>query len=188
MYSFYENHQLNIILPYLKSGMKVLDFGCGDMGLSEKLIKKIPSINITGTDVVKPVKVPSGVKFVLYNGKRLPFDNNSFDFVFAYHVLHHSQKPLEMLAECVRVSRSGVVFVEPILRSFIDRPGLIILDFLANYGRLEQIPMPLNFLRKKEIVEFIKHHGLEIKKEENASFFPIFLPIGQTLLFYLTKA
>lgn len=188
MWKFYEQHQYKMLSPYINKGEKILDFGCGDLALAFLISKKIRGIHIVGMDVVRPINKPSRVQFILYNGNKLPFNDNSFDLIYAYHVLHHIKKPYEALAECLRVSAKRVILVESIVRSLIELPGLITMDYLANIGRKEKIPMPFTFLRKKILLEFLLNNGWKIESEKEAGFFPKFLPIGKTTLFVLKKS
>jgi SAM-dependent methyltransferase len=43
--------------------------------------------------------------------EKLPFKNNSFDFVIASHVLEHSEAPEQFLSELQRVAKSGYIEV-----------------------------------------------------------------------------
>jgi SAM-dependent methyltransferase len=58
---------------------------------------------------------------VVAPGDDLPFDNNSYDFVFSSHVIEHFPDPLKALREWVRVSRRYVVVVAPHRDRSVDR-------------------------------------------------------------------
>src|SRR5262245_24640395 len=45
------------------------------------------------------------------DAETLPFDDNSFDVVYSWGVIHHSQKPESIIAEIHRVLRSGGLFL-----------------------------------------------------------------------------
>jgi ubiquinone/menaquinone biosynthesis C-methylase UbiE len=84
----------------------VLDIGCGggkylyhsaiaqNLGDVLNLDVEIPRIKIS--------------PFIRADVRHLPFQNNSFDVAYLYAVLEHTDKPLEGLKECLRVSRRGV--------------------------------------------------------------------------------
>ncbi len=57
---------------------------------------------------LRPAKVD-----VVAPGDALPFDDNSYDFVFSSHVIEHFPDPLKALHEWVRVARCYVVVVVP---------------------------------------------------------------------------
>src|SRR5947207_9624087 len=78
-----------LLEPYLKESKTLLDFGCGDLSLAKSLKEKNKRLQITGIDVVKFSKKINGITFRSYDGKILPFKNNSFDTVIAFFVFHH---------------------------------------------------------------------------------------------------
>jgi len=47
------------------------------------------------------------------DASKLPFDDNSFDVVFSFNVLHHLDYPQEAIKEARRVSKNYVVLLEP---------------------------------------------------------------------------
>lgn len=77
---------------YLRVGDRVLDLGCGN-GRFYKTFKK-HGVNYTGLDNSKTLikiaknKNPSA-KFILGNGLNLPFQDSSFNKIYAIAVLHH---------------------------------------------------------------------------------------------------
>jgi SAM-dependent methyltransferase len=50
---------------------------------------------------------------VVAPGDELPFDENSYDFVFSSHVIEHFPDPIKALFEWVRVARHYVVVIAP---------------------------------------------------------------------------
>lgn len=75
-------------------GRKVLNFGCG------KTTYKAP--NVTNLDVYEH----EGVNVVCTTNK-LPFENDTFDFVIANHVLEHVPNWFESFKELARVVKPG---------------------------------------------------------------------------------
>ena len=68
------------ILKQKKSKWKILDIGCNR--------DAIPYAQ-TVADTIDFTKFYKKKKFVLIKSKQLPFKNNSFDFVYASHVIEH---------------------------------------------------------------------------------------------------
>jgi SAM-dependent methyltransferase len=58
---------------------------------------------------------------VVAPGDNLPFDDDSYDFVFASHVIEHFPDPIKALREWVRVSRRYVVLIAPHRDRTFDR-------------------------------------------------------------------
>lgn len=92
-----------------------LDLGCGD-GLSARFVTSyFPGTKYQGIDVsdvsieeAKAKHIPSA-EFMLYDGKRFPFPDDSFDMVFSACVFHHIRPEDRdgILDECFRVLRPG---------------------------------------------------------------------------------
>jgi len=94
--------------PYLSNSQKILDVGAGDGGLSNELLKQLHNIDITGVDVYPQTKTFLPI-IHQYNGKVLPFPDNTFDTVMIIDVLHHDKHPERILREARRVSKRLVL-------------------------------------------------------------------------------
>jgi SAM-dependent methyltransferase len=94
---------------------KVLDFGAG-VGTSVPFVRKhMPHATLTCLDVsAKSLEVgqrrfPGQADFMHFDGTRIPFNDDSFDIVFAACVFHHidHDEHISLFAEIRRVLRSG---------------------------------------------------------------------------------
>lgn len=89
----------------------ILDFGCGDGAEALCLKKAFPSSKIIGVDVsqkcisIATSKNLKDCSFMVYDGGKLPFEDNSIDFVFSACVFHHIEKGqhLNLIKELYRV-------------------------------------------------------------------------------------
>jgi SAM-dependent methyltransferase len=72
---------------------------------------------------------------VVAPGDRLPFDDDSFDFVFSSHVIEHFPDPIKALYEWVRVARRYVVVIAPHReRTFdVDNPLTPVAELLERH-------------------------------------------------------
>lgn len=101
----------------LKSGMKVLDVGCGKGFLVKDLILECPGLNVTGVDISKYalLNCEKNVIGKLYygNAKELLFPSNSFDLVISINTIHNlnEKNVIKALKEIVRVSK-GKTFIQ----------------------------------------------------------------------------
>ncbi|MBZ0137524.1 MAG: class I SAM-dependent methyltransferase [Planctomycetes bacterium] len=86
----------------------VLDVGCGRGLLVHELTQR--SIPATGVDTSAPGDDP---QIIRADAAKLPFDDNSFDWVTLRHVPHHLPNVPAALHECARVARAGLLIAEP---------------------------------------------------------------------------
>ena len=94
-----------------------LDVGCGP-GLTDAALDgafaKLAGVDVSPSILERAAERNAGVEYHLSDGRRLPFDDGSFDVTFAICVLHHVP-PSErdsFLAEMARVTASpGIVAV-----------------------------------------------------------------------------
>ena len=97
---------------------QVLEVGCGTGDVMKELAHRGFGQNISGVEIgsersKQQLETVNGRSVAVegYDGKKLPFEAESFDFVYATHVLEHVVYEREFLYELRRVSR-GFVYVE----------------------------------------------------------------------------
>ncbi|WFL78714.1 class I SAM-dependent methyltransferase [Altererythrobacter arenosus] len=94
---------------------RVLEVGCGTGAVLREVISRGIGRHHVGIDVVDPIehvdKSSLGLDLRHYDGVTIPFADDSFDFVYASHVLEHVSDPRGFLAELARVS-SRYIYVE----------------------------------------------------------------------------
>ena len=96
-------HAQFFALTGLRPEMRVVDIGCGALGL--RALE--PGLDITGVDVQSRPQYPG--PFVLADAtQRLPFDDDAFDAVMATVTVHQWRDTAGGLAELRRVSRGPV--------------------------------------------------------------------------------
>jgi len=110
---------IKLLKKYKDSKSKVLDYGCG-IGLSLYYLSKFYK-DITGIDVDPQNiqiakkqfrKINCKAKLRLYDGKKLPYPDNTFDLIISMEVWEHVENPDLMLAEIKRVLKSdGILHV-----------------------------------------------------------------------------
>ncbi|MDR4499378.1 MAG: class I SAM-dependent methyltransferase [Candidatus Scalindua sp.] len=96
-----------------QEAQKVLDFGCGD-GRYLKTINKCNhkwfGVDLLHSPEVNRTKQAYGNR-VVYDGDRLPFNNQSFDVLFSCQVLEHVQNLQTVFEELARVCKIGGKFI-----------------------------------------------------------------------------
>ncbi len=111
----------------------ILDIGCGLGDTTLMLNELFLNATITGLDGDETLienaieEKKSGypnLDFVCGDALALPFDDNSFDFVFTRYCLHHLTSALDGLKEMKRVCKpDGIVFAqEPDINTIISYP------------------------------------------------------------------
>src|SRR5215813_5912604 len=68
---------------------QVLDIGCGDGSISRQIMQLRPDVRIRGVEVLP--RAECKIECDPYDGKHLPFADNSFDACMMVDVLHHTE-------------------------------------------------------------------------------------------------
>ncbi len=117
------------LLPAGGGPLRVLDLGAGEGYVGEALQRQI------GTEVMLADVADlnrADLPHVVYDGRRLPFEENAFDVTVLYFVLHHCADPEQVLREALRVSRRRVIVVESLRQNPVQHRLLRSSDRLAN--------------------------------------------------------
>ena len=153
-------------LPRLKKPLDVLDLGAGE-GYVGQAIQQALAARVTLADIVPMNRTP--LPHVVYDGRRLPFDEEAFDVTVFYFVLHHAQDQRQVLREVLRVSRDRVLVVESVYEGKWDRQLLTLLDRLANRlrsgGLMNAQEEHLHFRTRAAWRDFFEEEGAEILAE-----------------------
>ena len=149
----------------------VLDVGCGEGVVTERIATALPEAEVVGLDIADPKLVAEwetrssgNLSFRPGSAYSLPYGDGAFELVCAFEVLEHLERPAEALGELARVaSRAVVVSVprEPLwrvlnvlsgryLRALGNTPGHVnhwsaraFRRFVESAGELERVRHPL---------------------------------------------
>ena len=149
----YDRNVYNTLRPHLDG--KILSVGCGE-GRVERMLQE-QGVEVTGVEVTMYKEQQIPVR--LYDGKRLPFKDKSFDTVIFVYVLHHTNDIESLLKEAARVS-SNVLILDHTYSNPVARAALMLYDYLVNIPY--NMPIPLNFLRVREWLSLFKKHDLRV--------------------------
>ena len=122
---------------FIKAGERILDIGAGGGWIGEE-IQKRKNVDITLLDITDFNQ--TDLKLVLYDGKNIPFPDNSFDTSLLIFVLHHCHNPLKILEEAKRVTKEKIIIIEDIPASLINKIFLCFWDVVTNFPSLINPP------------------------------------------------
>ena len=97
-----------------------------------------------------------------YDGKTIPYEDNSFDTVMTIDVLHHTDNPMEIVKEMTRVSSKYIVIKDHIKTGFISYLKLRAMDYVGNAHY--HVRLPYNYLTQKQWNEIFEANGLGVKE------------------------
>jgi len=149
--------------------LAVLDVGCG-VGVTDRHLdddfRELHGVDITPGVIEQARRANPGVRYEVYDGDRLPYDDGRFHLAFTICVLHHIPPPQRraFMAEVARVVRPGglaVIFehnpLNPLTRRAVDS-----CEFDA-----DAVLMP-----RRESAALLTGAGLEIVARPYITFFP----------------
>ncbi len=108
-------HYLYEILESELDICNILDLGCGD-GSSSCYVHDIdPKINWYGLEIEKRkilnLDGKSNTKYTIYDGRKIPFEEEKFDIIYCNQVFEHVRYPIILLEEIERVLKPGGYFI-----------------------------------------------------------------------------
>jgi len=116
----------------------LLDVGCGDGVYALDLARAVGAQKLAGVDV--HVRPTAQIDVQAYDGRHLPFPDQSFDAVSIIDVLHHCDDPRAVLSEAVRVARRVVAVKDHFAFGPVSRGLLLLMDVAGNAK--DGIPSP----------------------------------------------
>jgi ubiquinone/menaquinone biosynthesis C-methylase UbiE len=133
---------------------KVLEVGAGDGSILKLLAEQdfapeyhALEISDSGVEHIRSREIKDLKSVQLFDGYKLPFEDNSFDLIILSHVLEHVEHERILLRELKRVSRHYVIEVPLDYRAGVDTR---IKHFLA-YGHINvYTPTSLRYLLSTE--------------------------------------
>ena len=167
-------NELKRVCGIIGKESSVLEVGCG-AGHFMWVIKDLVKEN-HGMDYSKPMLTLTKEQFEKNNYKvflkqgscwNLPYNDNSFDFVFQVDVCMHIGGSWESIKEMIRVSKRFVFFTGPSFENFID-----MINKKISGGKRWSISVPLlkrelEIMKKKEIIKEYKFFYREPTKYYN---------------------
>ncbi len=164
------------IKKYLQQNDKIVDIGSGNCEVCSKLQEE--GFNVTPVDIENKSWV-RGITPILYDGKTLPFKNNTFDISLLITVLHHTNNPKHVLKEAARVSKR-IIVMEDIYESAFQKYATFIMDSIYN---IEFMGHPYSNKTESEWKNLFKNLGLKLLDTQKNNWWYLFT----SGTFYLEK-
>ena len=138
-------------------GVTILDVGCGDGLLAATLRSKRSDLSIRGLDVLPRQNMHIPVD--IFDGARIPFDDNAFDAVLFSDVLHHTYDPMVLLREAQRVARRWVLLKDHYRQGLAAGIRLRFMDWVGNarFG----VALPYNYWTERQWQQAWRQVGVE---------------------------
>jgi SAM-dependent methyltransferase len=155
-------------------GRSVLDIGCGDGYYTLGYWDRGQPLRFVGVDPApNAIKVADRrrgerpIEYRVLDGKRVPFEDASFDVAIVQGVLHHADDPEETIREALRLARE-IVILEP---NGLN-PGLKVIEKVSPYHRShnERSYTP------RRLRSWVESAGGHVAEERFGLFVPMFSP------------
>ena len=174
-----------LIKKYLgEKKLKCLDVGTGDMVIAEHIAKRLPNSSWVCTDLYELSEEFKAQerwqKYIAFNGKDLPFENNQFDVIVFSDVLHHTGENLEpLLNEAQRVGKY-ILIKDHYEYGWYSRMMLKAMDIFGNWAY--KVTIPEHYLSPKKANIIFSNMGLECLEEISSIELYDHLPIIRSVL------
>ncbi len=167
---FYEKAAEQMCLDcqdFIAPGSKILDLGCGS-GIVGKKFQDYFKSEVVGIDIKdnRLEKIP----FQLFDGKRIPYPENSFDVVLINFVLHHAGAPVDLLKEAKRVARKIIIY-EDLPEGFFSR--LLCWFHGVSFDKIWGNPNRTSFRTRNVWKKIFSELGLSLVSEKEVKKFPV---------------
>lgn len=135
----------------------VLDIGCGDGSIAHLIMQRRPDVRIAGVDVL--LREKSCIPIQWFDGRVIPFADDSFEVAMFVDVLHHTDDPLVLLREAARVARKAVILKDHTRNGFLAGPTLRFMDYVGNAHH--GVVLPYNYWTRRRWLEAFNSLNLQ---------------------------
>ncbi|WP_284464358.1 class I SAM-dependent methyltransferase [Chryseobacterium sp.] len=144
----------------IEDNQHILEIGHGNAGHLKSLLNLAQDLKYTGVDISETMhneakklnkEFQTKADFVLYEGKKLPFEDQTFDKIFTVNTVYFWENPVEFLNESYRVLKDNGTFVLTFgQRDFMEKLPFTAYDFtLYNNDEMEELVSQSHFKRMK---------------------------------------
>jgi len=138
----------------------ILEIGHGNAGHLKSILNKAKDLTYTGIDISETMskeaqnlnkEFKDQADFILYEGRKLPFEDEVFDKIFTVNTVYFWDNPVEFLNEIYRVLKNTGTFVLTFAqRDFMEKLPFTKFNFnLYNNDEMEELISESRFKRMK---------------------------------------
>ena len=138
----------------------ILEIGHGNAGHLKSILNKAKDLTYTGIDISETMRKEAQnlntefkdqADFILYEGRKLPFEDEVFDKIFTVNTVYFWDDPVEFLNEIYRVLKNTGTFVLTFAqRDFMEKLPFTKFNFkLYNNDEMEELISESRFKRMK---------------------------------------
>jgi 2-polyprenyl-3-methyl-5-hydroxy-6-metoxy-1,4-benzoquinol methylase len=174
---------INIIKPYCQGD--VLDVGCGDGTFTSQLskvdkVKNVIGIDLSHTAISEAKRRYPEIKFEVTSATRLPFSDESFDFITMVELAEHIIDTEQMFKEVNRVLKpEGAILITTTDFNLLKK--VIVATFFWEKYFYPTNPH-IRFFTKSTLEDILNKTGFKlIKYKWNGGYFGI-IPKGQIVI------
>jgi len=167
----YWDYRDSEILKYIEDEKIIVDIGCGEGILMEKIIQRLPDVKVFGIDLsFENVSIckEHGLKVCSGSVYGLPLDDSSLECVLFIEVIEHLDEPESAIKEINRVlKKDGFLILLFPHDSFFKLARILTFKFreaFYNAGHVRQ-------WTPKEMVGLLESSGFRIVSKKNIPFY-----------------
>lgn len=148
---------------HVGEGSTLLDVGSGDGLLAAMVAEKRGLSQVCGVDVL--VRSNPAVPTTVFDGRKIPHGDDSWDYVMAVDVLHHAGEQEVLFREMLRVARKAVLIKDHLCWNAFDHWMLLKMDGVGNdrHG----VAVTGKYLSQKQWGELIRDAGAKVEYFSN---------------------
>jgi 2-polyprenyl-3-methyl-5-hydroxy-6-metoxy-1,4-benzoquinol methylase len=185
MAAFNLHHDVfELLKQYLKPGMHVLDFGCGQGAFSQRLVDAGMVVDVCDLDTAQ-VKAKVNKKYQADLNIQSVQDliPDKYDVIVAMEIIEHLHNPWKYLNDSISLLKAGgiIVLSTPNISNFISRLRLLMKGNLLAYEKSDLAHGHITPLSYVQLENMFNHFELEILKKSYAGPIPIFHFTGFSL-------
>lgn len=153
----------DLVSPYIIKGEKVLDVGAGT-GIISKILSRKADVNLLDIKDYNQTDLP----LKLFDGKKIPFKDKSFDTVLLLTVFHYIPNQVEFLKELKRIANK-IIIVDDVHKTAFGKFISNLNDTIVS--NTVGIFTKFNFLKDEEFKKMFRKAGLRLVDSKNTRSF-----------------